>query len=124
MTTASVWLIKLILSHLLTDFILQPKRWVEDRDAKHFGSGKLYLHGLITGLMAILLIGPQYWMIALIILVTHTLIDGWKSYRPKTVTYFLLDQVLHLLVIAGCWYFIFIKWNDVQMAWQHLDKQG
>src|ERR1700712_889937 len=123
MTIASVWLTKLLLSHLLTDFILQPKSWVADRNAKHFASGKLYLHGLITGLMAMLLIGPQYWMITLFILITHTLIDGWKSYRPATVTYFLIDQLLHILIITGCWCFIFLQWNDVQTAWKQLNTQ-
>jgi len=119
--TASTWLIKLILAHLLTDFILQPKSWVDDRYAKHFASVKLYLHGVITALMAWVMMGLQYWLPAIIILVTHTLIDGWKSYRENTVAYFLIDQLLHLLVMAGCWYFIFIKWNDVQMTWQQLD---
>src|SRR5450432_170857 len=110
MITASTWLIKLILAHLLTDFMLQPKSWVNDRNEKHFASYKLYFHGCITALMAWLLMGLQYWVPAIIILVTHILIDGWKSYQKKTVTYFLIDQLLHLLVIAGCWYFIFITW--------------
>ena len=121
MTTASVWLIKLVLAHLLTDFILQPKSWVADRDQKHFGSPLLYLHGLVTGAMAWLLTGPQYWLPAVVIMLTHILIDGWKSYRPKTVTYFLVDQSLHILVIAGCWFILFIKWNDVQNLWQQLN---
>ncbi|MEO5594681.1 MAG: DUF3307 domain-containing protein [Chitinophagaceae bacterium] len=124
MTIASVWLIKLILAHLLTDFILQPKRWVDDRNTKHFSSAKLYLHGCITGLMAWILMGPQYWLPAIVILVTHTLIDGWKSYQKNTVIYFLIDQFLHLLVITGCWYVIFIKWSDVVLQWQHLNTQA
>ena len=124
MITASVWLIKLILSHLLTDFILQPKSWVEDRRAKHFASAKLYLHGGITGLLAWILMGQQYWLPAIIILVTHVLIDGWKSYRKNTVAYFLTDQLLHLLVIAGCWYVIFIQWTDVQAAWHRLNTHS
>ena len=124
MTTAAVWLIKLILSHLLTDFILQPKSWVAERNAKHFGAFKLYLHGLVTGLLAWLLMGPQYWLPAIIIWVTHTLIDGWKSYRPNTVTYFLVDQLLHLLVILACWYVLFSNWHDVQVAWQQLNTQA
>lgn len=121
MTTASVWLIKLVLAHLLTDFILQPKRWVEDRDAKHFASGKLYLHGLVTALLAWIMTGPQYWLTALVILVTHILIDGWKSYRKKMVLYFLVDQLLHLGVIAICWCTLFVSWRDVQIAWQQLN---
>ena len=60
MIIESVWVTKLILSHLITDFILQPKTWVDDRNAKHFSSGKLYLHGFITVVPA----GPYalaYW---------------------------------------------------------------
>ncbi len=123
MITASVWLTKMVLSHLLTDFILQPKSWVTDRNAKHFASGKLYLHGLITGALAWLLAGVQYWMVAIIIMITHIIIDGWKSYRNKTITWFLVDQLLHLLVIAGCWFAIFVQWTDVHKMWQQLNIQ-
>ncbi|MEO6317018.1 MAG: DUF3307 domain-containing protein [Chitinophagaceae bacterium] len=123
MTTAAVWLIKLLLSHLLTDFILQPKSWVDDRNAKHFASLKLYLHGGITGLLAWLLMGTEYWIPALVILISHTVIDGWKSYRKNTVVYFLVDQLLHLLVIIACWCILFIKWTNVQSGWHHLNTQ-
>src|SRR5689334_20319970 len=105
MMIEQVWLIKLLLSHLLTDFVLQPRSWVLHRNLRHFASGKLYLHGLVTGLFALLLIGPQYWQVALIITVTHTLIDGWKSYMKEKIFYFVIDQVLHLLIILLCWYF-------------------
>lgn len=120
MITASAWLTRLLLAHLLTDFILQPKSWVADRSEKHFASIKLYLHGCITALLAWLMMGVQYWVPALVILVTHILIDGWKSYRKKNIAYFLADQLLHLLVITGCWYFIFIKWTAVQTFLQTL----
>jgi hypothetical protein len=122
MITASAWLTKLILAHLLTDFILQPKNWVADRAEKHFASVKLYLHGCITALLAWAMMGFQYWLPAIIILVSHILIDGWKSYRENNIIYFLVDQMLHLLVIAGCWYVIFIKWSDVQAAWLDLNS--
>jgi hypothetical protein len=91
----------------LTDFVLQPSAWVEERNRKHFTSGKLYLHAVITAGLAYLLIGWQYWMVALLILVTHFFIDGWKSYRPRGAAYFLIDQLLHLLVIVGCWMLTF-----------------
>jgi len=123
MIIESIWLTKLILAHLITDFMLQPTSWVEDRTQKHFYSGKLYLHGFITGLVAWLLIGWQYWLVALIIWLTHTVIDGWKSYQKATARYFLIDQFLHLIVIVICWYFSFLKWIDVQLAWQQLNTQ-
>ncbi len=117
----STWLIKLVLAHLITDFILQPGAWVKDRNSKHFGSGKLYLHGMITAFVAYLLLGRTYWVVALVILITHTIIDGWKSYQKQTAGYFLADQSLHLLVIFGCWYFTFVNWSDVQNAWHRLN---
>lgn len=120
---AAVWLIKLILAHLITDFILQPTSWVNDRNKKHYASAKLYLHGGITALFAWMMIGWQYWIVALVILITHTLIDCWKSYRRNTITYFLTDQFLHLFVIACCWYVMFIKWTDVHTVWQQINAQ-
>lgn len=123
MITESVWLLKLVLSHLLTDFVLQPKTWVEDRKQKHFASPKLYLHGIITAAVAWTFIGWRYWIVALVIMITHILIDGWKSYRKEKVLYFMADQLLHLAVIAGCWYFSFIQWSDVQQSWQLLSTE-
>ena len=82
MIPGATWLTKLIVSHLLTDFVLQPSSWV-----------------------------------ALVILGTHFLIDGWKSYRPKRIRYFLIDQVLHLVVITACWLGTFqdwVFWDDVR----------
>jgi Protein of unknown function (DUF3307) len=124
MIIESIWLSKLVLSHLITDFILQPKSWVDDRNTKHFGSLKLYVHGILTALLVWILIGWQYWLVAAVILITHTLIDAWKSYRPPTLIFFLIDQLLHLLVILGCWYFTFIKWADVLFAWQQLNTSS
>lgn len=52
----------------------------------------------------------------------NTYFDRRMEIVPKnTVAYFLLDQLLHLLVIAACWYFIFLKWEDVRDAWQQLN---
>lgn len=109
-----IWITKLLFSHLLTDFVLQRKSWIDDRNKRHFSSPYLYLHTVITGAVALFFIGFEYWYFALVIFITHTLIDGWKSYRPDTFTYFLIDQVLHLLVILGCWYFAFFDWPGVQ----------
>ena len=109
----AIWLIKLILSHLLTDFILQPSSWVASRNQTHFASVKLYLHGLVTATAAWLFMGVSYWLVALIILVTHILIDGWKSYRPVKTRYFIIDQLLHLLVLVGCWLLTFRGMNFV-----------
>jgi hypothetical protein len=114
MTMQAIWVTKLFLSHLVTDFILQPSSWVEDRNKHHFSSGKLYLHGAITGLMALIFIGSKYWFVTLIITITHILIDGWKSYRTEKIAFFLLDQLFHMLVILGCWCMIFFDPNFIR----------
>jgi hypothetical protein len=118
-----IWLIKLILAHLLTDFVLQPTSWIESRNKKHFGSVHLYLHGLVTALVGLLFIGFHYWWVVLIILVTHIAIDGWKSYRPNETKYFLIDQCLHLFVILVCWYFIFLNVDDIVSAWELINTK-
>jgi hypothetical protein len=123
MNMQATWLIKLILSHLLTDFILQPGSWIESRKAKHFLSPQLYLHGLLTAMVALAFIGPHYWLIVTIIMVTHILIDGWKSYKPPTTTYFLTDQALHLAVILLCWYFTFFTFADIKNVWAQINTQ-
>jgi hypothetical protein len=122
MTAAFIWLTKLILSHLITDFILQPKSWVDDRNAKHFASAKLYLHVLITAALAFILLGFQYWLVTIIILFTHLIIDAWKSYQKQTATYFIADQLLHLIVILGCWYFTFYNWSDVMATGKQVNE--
>jgi len=116
-----VWLIKLVLSHLVTDFILQPSSWVEDRNKYHFASVKLYLHVAITTLMAWIFMGFAYPLVAVTIFVTHLLIDAWKSYRKPTVAYFIIDQLLHLLVIAVCWYIIFLDTNIIHTYWKRFN---
>ena len=123
MTAAFIWLTKMILSHLITDFLLQPGSWVRERTARHFASPKLYLHGLVTALAVLIITGFQYWLVTFVVLVTHILIDGWKSYQKQSAKYFIIDQLLHLLVILGCWYVSFIKWDDAVNAWQQLNSQ-
>jgi hypothetical protein len=123
MDTYILWLAKALLAHLLTDFMLQPGSWIESRNRKHFLSLHLYLHGLTTMLVFLLLTGFQYWPAAIVIGVTHILIDGWKSYRPKTTVYFLVDQLLHVLVILACWYVIFLHRDDVVYAWEKVNTR-
>ncbi|MET0394020.1 MAG: DUF3307 domain-containing protein [Chitinophagaceae bacterium] len=108
------WLAKLLLSHLLADFVLQPGKWVKDRQERHFSSGYLYLHAFIAAALAWVFTGVVYWPVALSIFITHTLIDGWKSYRRDEVRYFLIDQALHLFVIFACWAVTFFNYREVR----------
>lgn len=100
-------LIKLLLGHLLGDFILQPKRWVDHKENKKLRSGFLYGHFIIHGLLVYAFI--QSWIITLTIVVTHAAIDIFKLYSQTNDNrrkWFFYDQLLHLLVIAAIigWY--------------------
>ena|SRR5205809_5962031 len=116
----TIWLTKLVLSHLLTDFLFQKSKWIENRNKNHFASRSLYVHTVITAAIAWLFIGWDYWLVAVIILITHTIIDGLKSYAPDVPKYFLIDQGLHLLVIFTCWWFTFYDLSDLKLNWEDI----
>lgn len=101
-------LIKLLIAHLLGDFFLQPNAWIKDKVEKKFRSGRLYLHALLHGALAFLLVWDiSFWWAALIISVSHLMIDGLKmtfqNSRNERVLFF-LDQLLHVGVIGVVWY--------------------
>ncbi|MDF0719806.1 DUF3307 domain-containing protein [Kaistella sp. PBT33-4] len=98
-------LTKLILAHLIGDFILQPNKWVAHKEAKKTASPYLYLHTLIhTALCMVFLWDLDLWWIAALVGISHFIIDALKLHLQKTnnkKTWFITDQLLHALVIAG-----------------------
>lgn len=105
-----VILLKLLLAHLIGDFILQTDRWVREKEEKKLASGKLYLHVVFHALLTfIFLWDVKLWYAALIIGITHLIIDAAKLLlqTPKTRRLlFYIDQLLHILVIIAVWYLI------------------
>lgn len=106
-------LLRLIIAHLLTDFIFLPATWIAERRKKKWRSGNVYIHALITASVAYLMAGLwQLWWLPIFILLTHLLINLWESYRPIKMIYFLAGQFLHLLMIILLWIIIFHKWEQ------------
>jgi len=100
-------LIKLILAHLIGDFVLQPLSWVNDKNERKAKSPTLYLHALIHGLLVYVFIGEaSAWLPAICLMIIHLLIDLTKLYlqteRSKN-TWFALDQALHIISILLIW---------------------
>jgi hypothetical protein len=96
---------KLILAHLLGDFILQPNSWVADKENKKLKSIYLYFHVIIhTALSLIFLWDIQLWWIAALVGLSHFVIDAAKlsfqTVKDQKIWFF-ADQALHILVIAG-----------------------
>lgn len=97
-------LLRLLIAHLIGDFILQSDNWVKEKETKKLASGKLYFHVLIHGLLSLLLIwNLSLWYIAVIISISHLVIDAGKiliqNEKSKRLLFF-IDQFLHLLVIT------------------------
>ncbi|WP_035649121.1 DUF3307 domain-containing protein [Flavobacterium sp. ASV13] len=97
--------VKLLLAHLLGDFIWQPNSWVKDKEANKHKSIYLYLHILLHGVLAAVLIGDIGFIpYAILIAVTHGIIDLIKLNFQKAKTkrtWFVVDQIAHLLILIG-----------------------
>lgn len=115
-----IFLIKLFLAHLIGDYLLQPKSWVIQKEEKKALSPWLYLHILIHGLLVLVLLWDfKYWLLALLLMLTHGVIDLIKLYlqNDKTKTsWFFADQITHIFSILVFWFF----WFDPELpieAW-------
>lgn len=100
-------LIKLLLAHVLGDFFLQPDKWVAEKERLKLKSNKLYLHIAVhTAMIFIVFLSFDVWLQAIVIAITHYIIDAGKLLFQKPSTkriWFFTDQALHILVILGCW---------------------
>ncbi|KAF2331574.1 DUF3307 domain-containing protein [Flavobacterium nitrogenifigens] len=96
---------KLFLAHLFGDFIWQPNSWVANKELKKHKSVYLYIHILLHGVLAAVLVGEiNFIPYAALITVTHGIIDLIKLHFQKDKTkrtWFVLDQIAHILVLIG-----------------------
>jgi hypothetical protein len=103
-----ILLIKLVLTHLIGDFILQPASWVKAKEKKKLKAWQLYAHMLIHFILIMLLVWDITFTVpALFITLSHGIIDAVKLHYQKKSTeriWFILDQLLHLAIIATVWY--------------------
>lgn len=112
--------LKLFLAHLMADFIMQPKKWVLDKEVKKIKSKYLYVHVFLHFLVTLLLLWDlKYWKIAFVILITHYLIDVLKLYitpkfKQKNILFF-IDQLLHVFVLYAVAYYGDILSNTIEL---------
>ena len=100
-------LVRLIIAHLLTDFVFQSDSWVNQRFKNGWHSKQLYLHGIIAGIAAYLFSG--LWNLIWIppaVAATHILIDGIKAKYEDNIQSFAADQVGHLAVLLAVWLWV------------------
>ncbi len=97
-------LLRLLTAHLISDFIFQTDAVVARRFARKWASGWLYLHGILAGLLAYCFAfrWDALW-VPVAIAISHILVDGFKSQVKDTAGSFLLDQLIHLILIVIIW---------------------
>ena len=97
------FLIRLFLAHLLSDFLFQTKKMVEN---KSWFSNQMTGHIIVVFILTFSF--TFSWWIALIVALSHWLIDGVKlslkkKYAQHELLLFLGDQFLHILILVILW---------------------
>lgn len=96
---------KLLLAHIIGDFLFQPEKWVKDKFKKKHKSKYLYYHILVHFLALTLVLQADfkiYWLAFILIIVSHYIIDVVKLHlnsKKNTRTLFFLDQLAHILIL-------------------------
>ena len=91
----------LLLGHLIADFALQTTRSCQDKSTRKWHSPDLYVHtAVVTGVSWLVSWDLWFWWCSLVIGISHFAIDLWKTNREDRAKWFVLDQLMHLLVLA------------------------
>lgn len=99
--------LKLILAHLVGDFVFQSSRMAKAIEDKVFKSPFLYLHASIHFALLLLVtsFSKKYILACLALAVSHFIIDVFTkkvlAKRFKSVGIFTIDQLLHFACIAA-----------------------
>ena len=103
-------LFRFLIAHLVSDYFLQSASWASDKGINKVKSKKLYFHILVTFLSA--WVFGWHLGAAVFIAVTHYIIDLGKIYlKYNRFVLFILDQVLHTLMIFLAWLFVIQGWE-------------
>jgi hypothetical protein len=97
--------IRLLIAHIIGDFVLQPNSWVEDKKVNKHKSKFLYLHGLVHLIALIILVqfNWSYWPYLITIVISHLIIDLIKLNLEGIINnriLFIIDQILHMIIIS------------------------
>ncbi|MEO7209883.1 MAG: DUF3307 domain-containing protein [Chitinophagaceae bacterium] len=93
-----------LFAHLLGDFVFQTKKMVLHKRRLKEKSSVLYAHCLLhAGLIYIFSPDKTIWLIPVIVFITHFFIDLWKLNQKNTALNFIIDQVLHIIILIILW---------------------
>lgn len=96
------------IAHFLADFHFQPQKWCEKKDRNSLSKEHIWHFLVVFTFSYLLCFEFSFWWGALIIAVSHLIIDVAKSvlgqirrYKKCKPYLFFIDQVLHLAIIVG-----------------------
>ncbi len=95
---------KLLLAHILGDFVLQPEKWVENKEKNKICSRSMYYHIIVHVILLLLIFGfnKEYILGYILIIGSHFAIDVVKVYlrnKNNQQLLFFLDQIAHITMI-------------------------
>lgn len=94
-------LLSLLMAHVIGDFYLQSDKYCKRKEESKLKSPFLYVHSTIIGLLSWAFVPTvDFGVYAMLILVTHLMIDAVKSYMCKGLWPFLVDQVAHIVILC------------------------
>ena len=95
------WLfLSLLLAHVTGDFYLQNDKYCAQKEERKFKSWFLYVHSLIIGGVSWAVVPVcDFGFYALAIAISHFIIDAIKTYSPKGLWNFIIDQIAHLSIL-------------------------
>lgn len=107
-------LVRLLMAHIITDFILQSKKGIDNKNDKLLKSTDFWVHGLYTGIaVALFMFNKLNWSVLALITLSHLFIDYWKIILTKKINIrkwahrdlwlFIIDQVLHIMILVIGW---------------------
>ncbi len=92
----------LLVGHIIADFWLQPGSWVVHKKENGIKSPKLMMHVAIASVLPVILTFQlNLWWFVPVIFVTHIIIDFFKSKFNDTIQAFIIDQLLHVLILLA-----------------------
>jgi hypothetical protein len=104
-------ILKLILAHLIGDFVLQTESMVKKKEQKKIFSAQFWYHLLIHAVLYTLFLwDASMWPIVASLTIIHGFIDVSKIYLQtdhNRLFWFFTDQTLHILSIFVVWFLWF-----------------
>ncbi len=96
---------QLLLAHLIGDFVLQPSKWVAEKNIFKWRSKYIYLHTAIHLILLLTMTGfsVKYVWTCILITISHLIIDIIKlqfQHKKNSSWWFFGDQIAHLTILA------------------------